>query len=228
MNSFQIKIIALSAMVIDHVGMFFLPDISLFRMVGRISFPLFAWLVGNGAHHTKNIKAYATRLLIFALISQIPYLAANRLVVDGFFRLNILFTLFLGTIAIYFLKVGINPVLKWGAPLVLAVVSHLIQADFGFTGVLMVVAFYVFYRHFRKTSLALSAIALVNLIASAKPGAGIISVDISQVIGLLALPIIWAYNQQQGPKAKHLFYVFYPTQYILLYAIKLLLKSRAV
>jgi len=100
MSAFQIKLLALITMVIDHVGVFLFPDIQLLRMIGRISFPLFAWLIANGAMHTKNINNYLKRLLMFAIISQIPFILAMRLVEPNFWELNILFTLAIGLMAI--------------------------------------------------------------------------------------------------------------------------------
>src|SRR6266702_2418964 len=100
MNTFTIKVIAVGLMVIDHVGVFFFPDISLLRIIGRGAFPLFAWLIANGVYHTSNINNYLNRLLFFAVISQVPYLLANRQIDFFFTQYNVLFTLFLGLLTI--------------------------------------------------------------------------------------------------------------------------------
>src|SRR5205085_4973530 len=96
MTTFQIKLIAIIAMVIDHIGLFFFPHILLLRIIGRLAFPLFAWLIANGAHHSKNPTKYLTRLFLFALLAQIPFILINRLIDPSFWELNVLFTLFLG------------------------------------------------------------------------------------------------------------------------------------
>ena len=73
MNSFQLKIIACILMAIDHVGAIMFPDIDLYRIIGRLSFPIFAFLLTEGYVHTRNLKKYFIRLFIFAIIPQIPY-----------------------------------------------------------------------------------------------------------------------------------------------------------
>ena len=90
MTVFHLKIIAILTMTIDHVGFFFFPDIEVLRIIGRLSFPLFAWLIANGAYHTKNMHAYLVRLFIFALISQVPFSLAFRLISPLDTGLNIL------------------------------------------------------------------------------------------------------------------------------------------
>src|SRR5258705_144389 len=104
MNAFQIKVIAIVAMIIDHMGLFFFPQYFIFRIIGRLAFPLFAWLIANGAYHTHNIGKYLQRLYLFALISQIPFLFANRLIDPHFSDLNVLCTLFFGLLAIAFIR----------------------------------------------------------------------------------------------------------------------------
>ena len=56
MNSFVLKLFAASFMLIDHIGILFFPEIMIFRILGRISFPIFAFLVVEGFMHTRNIK----------------------------------------------------------------------------------------------------------------------------------------------------------------------------
>ncbi|MFB2968893.1 TraX family protein [Aerosakkonema sp. BLCC-F183] len=70
MTAFQIKVLAALLMLVDHIGAIFFPKIFVLRIVGRLSFPLFAWLIGQGEKHTKNFKLYLVRLIILGLISQ--------------------------------------------------------------------------------------------------------------------------------------------------------------
>lgn len=79
MSTFTIKMIAIIAMLIDHVGAIFISPIthpglySLFRIIGRLAFPIFVFLVVEGFFHTKDVKNYMKRLGLFALISEIPF-----------------------------------------------------------------------------------------------------------------------------------------------------------
>ena len=108
MSTFQIKVVAIITMIIDYLGFFLFPQVLLFRMIGRIAFPLFSWLIANGANHTKNINLYLARLFVFALVSQIPYHYAIKLVDPNLNTLNILFTLFIGLLAIKCIKEAKN------------------------------------------------------------------------------------------------------------------------
>lgn len=69
-----IVFLAMLTMLVDHLGMLFFPEIDLFRSIGRIAFPIFAWRLAMGFKYTKDRRAYFKRLLFFALISQLPYM----------------------------------------------------------------------------------------------------------------------------------------------------------
>ena len=84
----MLQLIALTTMLIDHIGAIFIPQEALLRIIGRLSMPLYVYGCLMGLKHTSNFKRYFTRLLIIALISQIPYiLAFNK------YELNIVFNL---------------------------------------------------------------------------------------------------------------------------------------
>lgn len=71
LDSFTLKIIAITAMVIDHVGLLFFPTIAIFRIIGRLTIPIMAYLITEGYKKTRSIKKYMFRLFIFALISMV-------------------------------------------------------------------------------------------------------------------------------------------------------------
>lgn len=99
MTGFVLKIIAMVTMLCDHLGYAIFGKFSAFNYIGRISFPLFAFGISEGYAHTKSKKNYCIRLLMFAIISQVPF----NLFCSIFrttFTLNIFFTLLLGLIAI--------------------------------------------------------------------------------------------------------------------------------
>ena len=105
MTSFVLKIIAMITMIIDHSGDVFNPLLHekslIFNAIGRIAFPLFAFMVVEGYTHTSNIKKYLLRLFIFALISEIPFyiLVVNILHADKF-AMDVLFTFVFGILAL--------------------------------------------------------------------------------------------------------------------------------
>jgi hypothetical protein len=92
MSVLVLKTLALFTMVIDHYGAIFQSDIIIYRIIGRLAFPIYCFLLVEGYFHTSNIKKYAARLLIFAFISEIPFDLAFFGHV-GFEHQNIFFTL---------------------------------------------------------------------------------------------------------------------------------------
>src|SRR5882724_7582394 len=99
MTAFTIKIIAIITMIIDHIGLFFFPTVPELRLIGRLSFPLFAWLIANGAYHTHNIRLYLKRLVICAIVSQVPFIMVNKHLDSDIWLLNVVFTLSIGLVA---------------------------------------------------------------------------------------------------------------------------------
>src|SRR3989344_3632203 len=99
LSSNALKLIACATMLIDHVGALFFPGVLLWRLVGRLSFPLFAFLIAEGAEQSSDARKYLFRLLALAVVSELPY----RLFIHatGFAgqRLNIFFTLSAGLVA---------------------------------------------------------------------------------------------------------------------------------
>lgn len=83
----MIKLIALVAMTLDHIGFYFFPGVLWIRLIGRMAMPLFAHELARGIERTTDIKRYIKRLLITAVIAQIP------LFILGSIQLNILFNM---------------------------------------------------------------------------------------------------------------------------------------
>lgn len=214
MSAFHIKLLAISLMIIDHIGLFFFPENFLFRTIGRLSFPLFAWLIANGAFHTRNINKYLFRLFIFALISQIPYTLAHQFIDPSTMTLNIFFTLSIGLAAITLIK-RTNEKWLW---LLIAVVSAfaatLLHTDYGGFGVLSIIAFYIFFKN--RNALIISQICIYVLMSLYFISQGN-SLGVVQSVGLLSLIFILAYNNQEGTKSKYLLYLVYPLHYVGIY-----------
>ena len=117
-------------MLFDHAGAFIFPSLSFLRVIGRISFPIFAYQLSLGYSMTSNRKKYAERLLFFALISQIPYH-----LLTGEFRLNILFSLALGIFAIWAIE-------KKNYQYFFFIIPFSFLVSYQFYGLLMILIFY--------------------------------------------------------------------------------------
>ncbi|PKM67931.1 MAG: hypothetical protein CVU95_04605 [Firmicutes bacterium HGW-Firmicutes-2] len=211
MSNSSLKLIACLTMLIDHIGAILYPDISFLRMIGRLSFPIFAFLIVEGFHHTQNIKKYSIRLAIFALVSEVPYDLAFRGNVLDFYRQNIFFTLFLGLMCLWLYKryKTNNQVVGLLAVCIIGIISVLLKTDYSIYGIGMIFAF-DFFRD--RRILACGAASVVNFMM----GSGI------QGLAILAMPIIFAYNGKKGINLKYLFYGFYPVHLIILYILRMI------
>lgn len=219
MSSFVLKLIAIITMTIDHIGAIFIPNSSwlylVSRSIGRLAFPIFAFLIVEGFFHTREVKKYMLRLGIFAIISEVPFDLAfyNSYLHMG--HQNIFFTLFLGLLAIYLIntvekkyqgKMLFVNLANAGITIAISLIAALLQTDYKFMGILLIVAFYLFRGS--KTLLVVSMILL--------------SSSIIQMLSVLSIIPIAFYNGKKGKNIKYFFYVFYPAHLLVLYFIKLL------
>lgn len=215
MNVLILKSVALATMIIDHYGAIFQSGENIYRIIGRIAFPVYCFLLVEGFFHTSDVKKYGKRLLLFAIVSEIPFDLAFYGKV-GFVHQNIFFTLFIGLAAIYFIdnkegKYNFNKSLVIAVAGILAMVF---SVDYNIMGVIYILSFY-FTRSFprKKQMLYMAGIMLfTNLMSSPL-----------QQFSLLALPFIYFYNGEQGLKNKFLqimFYAAYPLHLLLFYFLK--------
>lgn len=218
-DSFQIKLIAACAMLIDHTAHMFFPTAIYMRCLGRIAFPIFAFMVAEGYLRTRSVEKYMIRMLIFAVIAQAPYSIMLKSV--GVFQINVIFTLLLGLASIYAIEKG-NSFIGLAAPIIFAIIAELAHFDHGAFGVLMVTAF--FYTKNSKFSRNTAASLLILLFsASYMLRYGINNyVWIIIAFYFLPLPIINLYNRKKGIAnafSRWFFYVFYPLHIIVLLII---------
>lgn len=218
MNVLILKLIALTTMIIDHYGAIFQGNVELYRIIGRLAFPIYCFLLVEGYFHTKDVKKYAKRLLLFALISEIPFDLAFYGKV-GFTHQNIFFTLFIGLGAIYVLdnKEGKYNFNKAAVSFVAGILAIVFSVDYNIIGIIYILAFY-FTRDFTKLK-QFSSLAIIIFLTN------IVSASTTQQFALLALPIIFMYNGELGPKNKPLqmlFYSAYPLHLLMFYIIKIM------
>lgn len=182
LDSFALKLVAILTMTIDHIG-FALGSyygfrngnismtIDIFRSIGRIAFPLFCFMICEGAIHTKNFKKYILRMGIMAFLILLADLALNFLPIfqgigmDTMESINIYIDLILGAVAVYCLmnkKIYIK--LLALLPLLYSIVCHIfavyetmhpsttiwiipffLRPEYGFFGILLCISFYLCY-----------------------------------------------------------------------------------
>lgn len=216
LTSTGLKWVAIITMIIDHIGATLLPaseypNMIVLRMIGRLAFPIFAFLIVEGYRHTKNIKLYGTRLLIFAIISEVPFDLAFRGSTVNMDYQNVFFTLALGLLAIhcYDRFKETNGLLAGGVIYLVGLLAEFIRSDYGIFGVMLICLLYVFRD---KTYMAIS-IVVINLLFV------VTGASWYQVFGILSLVFIYMYNGKPGRRMKYLFYIIYPGHIMVLYLL---------
>lgn len=218
MTSFVIKMIALFTMILDHIK-YAIPQTDCFitEYLGRISYPLFAFLIVEGYVHTSDLKRYYKRLFIFGLISQIPFMLFRTLVGE-WKMINIMFTLLLGLLSITVYDKIKKEYISFPICIFLIFLGNLLKVDYGWFGVATILILYIF-----RDSKILKSISYSFLVAIYFYFSGVRKITMNIIIlfisFLLALIPIMLYNGKQGKKIKKIFYWFYPIHMIILYGL---------
>ncbi|GGG14900.1 TraX family protein [Paenibacillus abyssi] len=185
------QILAMLTMLIDHVGIVFFPGDSIWRIIGRIAFPLYAFALVVGYYHTKNMKRYLVRLAIVAILSQLPFQLAFG---DG--GINVVAALLVCLLVLYAID-------RWRHPLFIMIVvasaALLLEAfdfDYGYYG-LALVLIYRYSRSHMQVALHL----LLNLVILYDKGWLIQMYSILPTILLVYLPLLLrAMDRLQPPR----------------------------
>lgn len=229
LNRNHLKYLAITAMVVDHVAWAFVPTVSLLgqlmHLFGRLTGPLMAFFLAEGYAHTRDVKKYALRLGLFALLSWVPFSLFETW--RPFYPLfGVIYTLFLGLLAVWLWDKAKLPV--WVKALAVAALCFLSRwGDWSTFDVLWPLAFFLFRDDEKKkwTAYCLISLLILQYILGLTPWwRGIFQ------LGVFLVPLLvhFCYNGESGSKApfhKWFFYVFYPAHLLVLYALKLLYYS---
>lgn len=217
----MLKLIACASMLIDHIGYSFFPENPIFRIIGRLAFPIYCFLLVEGARHTKDPRKYGLRLAVAALLSEIPF----DLCIFG--RLswesqNVMLTLLLGFLGIQAMTrfSGKEKLLTFVFPLV----AKALQTDYGAMGVFMILMIYrCFYEDapdgYHESPLFAMLLAVLFFIASLWQ---LDSYPIQLFSAFAAVPIFF-YNGKKVTRSKVLqwaFYLFYPIHLLILWSLR--------
>lgn len=216
LTSNQLKLLAMLTMTLDHIGVQMFPGVLWLRIVGRLAFPIYAYMIAEGCAHTRNRRKYLLQMAGLALLCQLVYFFAM-----GSLFQCILVTFTLSILLIYACDTGSRPLTALallGVAFVTVALPRLLPGtdfaiDYGFFGVLVPVAAYL--GKTRREKLLFTAGALVVLAWSV---GGI------QWYSLAALLPLALYGGQRGKRRmKWLFYLYYPLHLAAIYGISLLL-----
>lgn len=230
-----LHILAMTFMLMDHLWATIFPAQDWLTCVGRIAFPIFAFMVVEGYFHTHDFKKYALRMLAFAVISEVPF----DLMYGGtwFYPVhqNVIWTLLMGLLGIHLMEKVKEKQKKWLYILVCVLVvilgfllGTLCMVDYYGTGVLMIFVFY-FFRGRKWWCLIGQIIGLyfinVEMLGGLMYPVQFLDLDFElcqQGLALLALIPIWLYKGRQGHHCKpfqYICYAFYPAHMLLLVII---------
>ena len=232
LTSAGLHILAMLLMLCDHAWHTVVQGNDWMNCVGRIAFPIFAFMIVEGYFHTRNLKKYALRMLLFAVISEIPF---NLMASGGWlypFHQNVLWTFLISIGAIH-----LNELARRSGKTMLRIIAavftilagyvlgFITMVDYYGAGVLMVLAFY-FFRGRKWWCFAgqLAAMYYLNCVmlggfSYVIQAFGTEMLFPRQGFAMLALIPIWLYRGRQGYSSrwfKLLCYWFYPVHMVVL------------
>lgn len=227
-----LKLIACLAMLIDHFGatvLLTLPIAQLdtlyyaCRMIGRLAFPIYCFLLAEGMGHTRNPMKYILRLAVGILLAELPF----DLLFEGGFTWNyqsVMITLTLGAVMLLCMQ---KTQKRWQKVLLIlpfAILAELAKSDYGAGGIVMIAVFGLFDRPLLQTV----ALFLVNW--QLIPSAAVIVfgiVVIIQLLAVLAMIPISLYDGRKLSQSKIIqwgFYLFYPVHLLILWMILMFIR----
>lgn len=235
-SSSGLHILAMGLMLCDHLWAALLPSAEWLTCVGRMAFPIFAFLTAEGYAHTSDLRRYMRRLLFWAVLSEIPF---NLMCGGGIsypYHQNVLWTFLisLGLIALMErcrerFPPAAAALSQAGLVLLGFVLGYAAMADYFGAGVLTVLAFYFFRGQSWKNRL-LQLICLyilhVHLLGGYYYAVSLFGCEleiVQQGFALLALLPIWLYQGRRGVRSKafqHFCYAFYPAHMLLLFLVQ--------
>lgn len=220
LNSFYLKIIAVITMTIDHIGAVLLSQYIILRVIGRIAFPIYCFLLVNGFLHTRSLKKYIGRLAVFAMISEVFF---DRVFFGHFVDMryqNVFFTLLIGMIMlawIEWIRRNLNQnmslrIISYAIEGVIVILAcgaaYFFQTDYSFYGILMIYWFYAL-RYNQVIMGFFQAYTNLELLGGV------------QGFACAALIPIYLYNGEKGNTSyKWWFYIYYPLHLLVIGIIK--------
>ena len=224
LNRNHLKLIGALCMLLDHAGILLFPNVRLLRILGRIAYPIFAFMIAQGCQYTRNKLRYFLMVFGLGVACQLGYYFTS-----GDTELNILLTFSCSILLIYLMQ-AVERAQNWkqqflwsalfAAGVFLALgMTQIVTIDYDFWGI-MTPVFAAFSLGKGKTGSKLPVLLMaVGLVFLAADMGGI------QHYALLSLPLLLLYNGQRGKaNLKYFFYIFYPVHLAVLQGIAWLVR----
>ena len=222
LNGNHLKLIAAVTMLLDHAGILLFPQVQLFRILGRLAYPIFAYMIAEGCRYTRNKLRYFLMVFGLGAACQLVYFFFS-----GDTYLNILLTFACSILLIYTLQ-AMYQVKTWQKEALWSIVfaagflgayglNRILTIDYGFWGIMTpVFASFAFVRKMPRWASVLLLGAGLVLLAADMGG--------NQYYSFLAIPLLLLYSGKRGKHSmKYFFYIFYPVHLVVLQGIAMLI-----
>lgn len=216
-----LKLIACMTMLVDHVGAALLPQCIWLRVIGRIAFPIYCFLLAEGVYYTRDPKKYGLRLGVGVILSELPFDLALFGGVTLYYQ-SVMLTLLIGFLMAVCMKGTKNLVLKVLLVIPFALAAEWLRTDYGGLGVALV-ALFVLTReiHHKLLIQAAGMSVIIYLMDSYVMTIGGIRVPIEMFALLTLIPVgLYSGRKISSSRAvQRVFYLFYPVHLTVLYLI---------
>ena len=215
----QLKLIAMLTMTLDHIGLYLLPQVQWLRILGRLSLPIYAYMIAEGCRYTHSRKGYFARIAFLAAICQVVYFLAmgslyQCILVTFCLSIGMIFCLDAMRRSNTWISRGLFVLAVWGVGFVCEILPALLPGtdfavDYGFFGALLPVLAY--WGKDRNQNVLLLGVGLVLL-----------ALDLGgiQWCALGALPLLLCYTGQKGRHSLGMvFYLYYPVHLVVIYLL---------
>ena len=228
----KLKIIAVITMLIDHIGAYLFPTVMWLRIIGRVAFPIFAFMIAEGCRYTRNKKRYLLNMATLALVCQLMFSRFDNTV---FLRIPFTFTLSVVVIYVFryfeeafttdstIAKKIISALMLMVAVSGVYYLNMIFTIDYGFYGCMTPVVIsmadsQVFVSDRQRNNLNTKLVCLAVMLVLISNSSIYL-----QYYCLAAVPLLAMYNgKRENIVPKNFFYIFYPLHLAVIYAIKYL------
>lgn len=216
LSSFQLSLIAVVSMTVDHIAAVFVTDPALYfamRAVGRLAFMIFAFIISQSVQKSSSIKRFCMRLLVFAAISEPIFDFAFYGSLHFKYHQNIFFTLLAGVICCAAMKHG--KAVSAAAVALAVIIAEWLCFDYGGAGVLLIIAFYLLDK---KYAALIGAVISLSFVANGDA--------LFELFMIAAAPLINLYNGKRGGMSapyfrKWFFYLYYPAHLLIIGVVRI-------
>ena len=219
MNATRLKVIGIVSMTIDHIGYFLFPQMTILRIIGRLAYPIFAYMIAEGCRYTRNKMRYFCTVLAIACVCSVATYFAERSLYQSIFT-----TFSCAMILIFSLTAAKEATERaekifWGVCTMMLVFLYFavfqlwmipgLETDYGFLGIITPVLVWLG----RSKAEKLAGLTIGLCLLSAELGT-------VQFFSLAAVILLYFYNGERGNHSlKWVFYAYYPLHIAVLYGI---------